>query len=228
MANSIYKSGYVELLDDTEIYVTPLKIKHLRAFLDMFDAIKFSQSDNMTIDILVNCGVIAMRQFRPDINTKEKLEDVMDLDSLYLLLEFAAGIKIKDDGTESVTNQAKEGNTWEDLDLAKLESEAFLLGIWKDYEELETSMSMPELVATLNAKKDSEYQERKFFAAIQGIDLDKQSGKNDEWEKMKAKVFSKGKTADPNDILAYQGATAEKAGFGIGMGINYEDLTKKD
>ena len=118
-------------------------------------------------------------------------------------------------------------NSWEDLDLAKLESEVFLLGIWKDYMELEASLSMPELMATIAVIRDLDYQEKKFLAAIQGVDLDKNSGKQDEWENLKARVFSKGKTSDGNDVLALQGANAQKAGFGIGMGLDYEDLTKK-
>ena len=44
---------------------------------------------------------------------------------------------------------------------------------------------------------------------------------------MKARVFSRGQTSDGNDVLALQGANAQKAGFGIGMGLEYEDLTKK-
>jgi hypothetical protein len=43
---------------------------------------------------------------------------------------------------------------------------------------------------------------------------------------MKARVFSQGKTKDSNDILALQGQNARSAGFGIGMGLDYEDLTK--
>jgi len=50
--------------------------------------------------------------------------------------------------------------------------EVFLLGHWKDYEELESSLSMPELAATLKAMYDSERRRQKFMAAIQGIDLD--------------------------------------------------------
>jgi hypothetical protein len=44
---------------------------------------------------------------------------------------------------------------------------------------------------------------------------------------MKARVFSGGKAKDGNDVLALQGVNAQKAGFGIGMGLGYEDLTKK-
>jgi len=103
-----------------------------------------------------------------------------------------------------------------------------LLGIWKDYEELEESMSMPEIMLTLSQKRELDYEEKKFLAGVQGIDLDEQSGKSEnKWEEMKARVFSGGKAKDSNDILAYQGVNAQKAGFGIGMGIGYEDLTKK-
>lgn len=41
---------------------------------------------------------------------------------------------------------------------------------------------------------------------------------------MKARVFSGGKTDDPNDILSMQGVNAQKAGFGIGMGLSYEKI----
>ena len=113
--------------------------------------------------------------------------------------------------------------------MAKLESEVFLLGIWKDYQELETSLSMPELMSTLSVSRELDYSEKKFLAAIQGVDLDKNSGSEKgqkEWEDMKARVFSKGQTSDSNDVLSLQGVNAQKAGFGIGMGLDYENLIK--
>jgi hypothetical protein len=57
---------------------------------------------------------------------------------------------------------------------------------------------------------------------MQGVDLDKNSGNSNEWEDMKARVFSKGKAENGNDILALQGKNAERVGFGIGMGLDYE------
>ena len=65
------------------------------------------------------------------------------------------------------------------------------------------------------------------MAAIQGVDLDGDKNKNKgqkEWEDMKARVFSGGQTSDSNDVLALQGVNAQKAGFGIGQGLDYEDL----
>jgi len=169
-----------------------------------------------------------MKQYYPAISrTIEDVEDNLDLPGIYQVLEIAAGIKINKDSEEPVKDQAVESkNTWEDLDLAKLESEVFLLGIWKDYQELEISLSMPELLATLESKRELDYAEKKFLAAIQGVDLDKESGSNrgqKEWEDMKARVFSKGATSDSDDVLALQGVNAQKAGFGIGFGLDYED-----
>jgi hypothetical protein len=87
---------------------------------------------------------------------------------------------------------------------------------------------MSELMITLEAVRDLDYSEKKFLAAMQGVDLDAESGKDrgqKEWEDMKARVFSGGQTGDSNDVLSLQGVNAQKAGFGIGMGLDYENLT---
>lgn len=228
MPTEIYKSTVVELIDGTELYITPLKIKFLKLFLDEFENVKVAKNDDEAIDALAKCTVIAMRQYYPQIKTQQQLEDNIDMPTIYEILDFAAGIKINEKSEETVKKQATEsGSTWDELDLAELESEVFLLGIWKDYEELESSMSMPEIVATLKIKRDLDYSQKKFLAAMQGVDLDKQTNKSNAWEDMKARVFSKGKATDSNDILALQGVNATQAGFGIGLGLDYEDLTKK-
>lgn len=227
MASTVYESSFIELVDGTEIYITPLKIKFLREFMVAFEDVKSAKDDMEAISKLSECARIAMKQYYPTIRTVEDLEDSVDLKTIYVILDIAAGIKINQEKDESVKEQATEsGSTWDNLDLASLESEVFLLGIWKDYEELESSLSMPEIIATLGSKRELDYQEKKFLAAIQGIDLDQQSGKQNAWEEMKARVFSKGKATDANDITALQGVNAQRAGFGIGLGLEFEDLTK--
>ena len=228
MPTEIYKSAVVELIDGTELYITPLKIKFLKLFLDEFENVKSAQNDDEAIDALAKCTVIAMRQYYPLIKTQQELEDNIDMPTIYRILDFAAWIKINEKSEEPVKQQATDsGKSWDELDLAELESEVFLLGIWKDYEELESSMSMPEIIATLKIKRDLDYSQKKFLAAMQGVDLDKASGKQDAWQEMKARVFSKGRASNAKDVLALQGANAQKAGFGIGMGLDYEDLTQK-
>jgi hypothetical protein len=231
MATTIYNTQTVHLFDGTELEITPLKIKYLREFMDTFENIKNAKGDDESIAVLVECVRICMKQYCPEISgSVEEVEENIDMPTIYKVLDASAGIKINKKLEQPVKTQAIDsGQTWETLDLAKLESEVFLLGIWKDYQELEKSLSMPELMATLEVSRELDYTEKKFLAAIQGVDLDKNSNKDrgqSEWENMKARVFSKGKTVDGNDILALQGPNASKAGFGIGMGLDYEDLRK--
>lgn len=226
MATKVYDTDIIYLVDDTEIEITPLKIKYLREFLDAFEFVKTAGSDEESIFFLSECARIAMKQYYPKISKSHMdLEDNVDLQTIYKIIDIAAGIKVSPDSEESVKKQAIDsGSSWENLDLAKLEAEVFLIGIWKDYEELEVSLSMPELMTTLEVKRDMDYQDKKFQASIQGIDLDKNSDKSNAWEDMKARVFSKGNAKDSNDILALQGINAQKAGFGIGLGLEYEKI----
>ena len=228
MATKIYDTDIIYLIDGTEIIIAPLKLKYLREFMDAFKFIDLAKDDQESIVALANCARIAMKQYYPSIQTMEELEDSVDLPTIYKILNIAAGISVnKDNKEESVKDQAtKKDSGWDNLDLAAIESEIFLLGAWKDYEDLELSLSMTELFITLSSKRELDYQEKKFLAAIQGVDLDKQTNKNsgNEWEQMKARVFSKGGTTDPNDVLSLQGQNAQRAGFGIGMGLDYKKL----
>ena len=230
MATTIYKSEIIHLFDGTELEIVPLKIKYLREFMQAFENVKVTKNDDEAIAALVECVRVCMKQYYPSISgSVEDVEDSIDMPTVYKVLDVSAGIRINKKSEEPVKDQAVEsGSSWDDLDLAKLESEVFLLGIWKDYHELELSLSMPELMATLEVSRELDYAEKKFMAAIQGVDLDAESGKGkgqQEWEDMKARVFSGGQTSDANDILSFQGPKAQKAGFGIGMGLDYENLT---
>ena len=225
MATKVFNTSDIILLNDKIISCSPLKIKYMREFMDIFVLIENSKNDEESIDILLECCKVCMKQYSPELFLN--LDDHIDLNTLYKIIEIAAGIKFNLTSEVEIKEQSKEKEeSWFDLDLAKLESEVFTLGIWKNYEELELSLSIPELMQTLSSKRELDYEEKKFLAAIQGVDLENNSenGKGQkEWEDMKARVFSGGQTSDGNDVLSLQGPNAAKAGFGIGMGLTYSD-----
>jgi hypothetical protein len=232
MATSIYKTKNIYLFDGTEIEIMPLKIKYLREFMDAFNKIKYAANDDESMMVLTECTRIAMKQYYPQISKSiEDLEDNIDLPTVHVILDVAANIKIdqtmeEDQDIKSKVQKGEAGPSWEEFDLAKIESEVFLLGIWKDYNELEASLSLAEIMAILSSKRELDYQEKKFFASIQGVDLESDGNEErgqKEWENLKARVFSKGATSDSNDVLSLQGQNARSAGFGIGMGLDYED-----
>ena len=235
MATKVFRTSQIVLLNNQVLECSPLKIKYMREFMDIFIGMENSKNDDDSIEILLECSRVCMKQYDPSLCLD--LEEYVDLNALYDIVEIAAGIKIKpqtakeeETPIKEISKNKEKEQGWFDLDLAKLEAEVFILGIWKNYEELEISLSIPELMQTLSSKRDLDYEEKKFLAAIQGVDLDKnnENGKGQkEWEDMKARVFSGGQTSDGNDVLSLQGPNAARAGFGIGMGLDYEDLTKK-
>jgi hypothetical protein len=99
MATSIYEVVEVELLDGSQISMKPLKISLLRDFMKEFQKIsdpKISEDNIKSMDLLLNCAVIAMKQYNPELATKEQLEDIMDLPTVYKVIEVAAGIQLND------------------------------------------------------------------------------------------------------------------------------------
>jgi len=98
--------------------------------------------------------------------------------------------------------------------------EVFLLGNWKNYEELENSLSMPELIQTFKSMQKSESEKRKFLASIQGIDLGQEENESSTtFEDVQRRAL--GITTSANDVVSLQGQFAAQAGFGIGAGLGY-------
>jgi hypothetical protein len=100
MATSVYETSEIELLDGTKIKMRPLKISLLREFMKKFETIaKVADNNDKSMDILIDCVQTAMKQYAPDLATdREKLEDNIDLPSVYKVVEAASGIKFDDEG----------------------------------------------------------------------------------------------------------------------------------
>ena len=99
MATSVYETVEVELIDGTTITMRPLKISLLREFMKEFQKIGDEDiaADNIkSMDLLLDCAVIAMKQYNNEYADKTKLEDVVDLPTIYKIIEVAAGIKLND------------------------------------------------------------------------------------------------------------------------------------
>jgi hypothetical protein len=86
-------------MDGTAITMRPLKITLLREFMKEFQKLndeKISEDNIKSMDLLLNCSVIAMKQYSPEIATKEKLEEIIDLPTIYKVIEVASGVKLND------------------------------------------------------------------------------------------------------------------------------------
>jgi hypothetical protein len=89
-----------------------------------------------------------------------------------------------------------------------------MLGIWKNFEEMEENLSLAELEKLLEAKRDQDFQDKKFTAALKGVNLDEQSnGDAPTFEDVKRRADAK-----------LRGVSEESLAFSeIGIGIEGDD-----
>ncbi len=99
MATKVFETEKVTLFSGKVVSLRPLKISVLREFMKEFDGLGEVMNDNIkSMDVIVNCVAIAMRQFDPELSeNKELLEDELDLQTAYKIIEVGAGIKLNDD-----------------------------------------------------------------------------------------------------------------------------------
>lgn len=98
MATTVNETKKIELIDGTKIEVRPLKISLLKPFMAKFEEIANVATDNTkSMDILMQCVQIAMKQYSPELaDDKDKLEDILDLPTVYKIVEEASGVKLAD------------------------------------------------------------------------------------------------------------------------------------
>ena len=94
MTTTINEAKTIALLDGTEIEIRPLKISLLREFMKSFEKIADNADNNeKTMNLLLECVTIALKQFKPELAEDSKaLEDLLDLPTVYKIVEEASGI----------------------------------------------------------------------------------------------------------------------------------------
>lgn len=129
MATRVYTTEDITLQDGTDVTLKPLAIGRLRRFMDAWREFENVDDDNEGFDVFVNCAGIALEEnykdkfdnLLPSAEQKKKglhlnpeykaeLEQVLDLDSIYKILDVCGGIKLNDpkllEAALQVTNEA--------------------------------------------------------------------------------------------------------------------------
>jgi len=96
MSTTVHAAEKVKLIDGTEITVRPLKISLLRPFMKKFEGVaKVAEDNEKSMTLLVECVQIAMQQYKPELaGDVAKLEDLLDLPTVYKIVEAASGINL--------------------------------------------------------------------------------------------------------------------------------------
>jgi actin-like ATPase involved in cell morphogenesis len=92
MATTVHEGTELTLMDGSKIKVRPLKISLLRPFMKKFEQVAGVAEDNeKSMTLLIECVQIAMEQYNPDLST-----DILDLPTVYKVIEAASGVKLTD------------------------------------------------------------------------------------------------------------------------------------
>ena len=101
MATTVVDVIKVELDNGVKVEAKPLKIKYLREFMARIgdlqgqdDADDLSQAEQL--DILVDCCEIALKQYVKGGIPKDELEELLDMPTIYRIIEGASGIVLDD------------------------------------------------------------------------------------------------------------------------------------
>ena len=107
MAAKTQEKNEISFLDGTTIEVRPLKLSLLKPFMKRFGELATVADDNeKSMDVLVDCVQIALKQYKSDIaEDRENLEEILDLPTVYKIIEVAAGINLGD--TANIVNSIR-------------------------------------------------------------------------------------------------------------------------
>lgn len=107
MAAKTQEKNEISFLDGTTIEVRPLKLSLLKPFMKRFGELATVAEDNeKSMDVLVDCVQIALKQYKADIaEDRENLEEILDLPTVYKIIEVAAGINLGD--TANIVNSIR-------------------------------------------------------------------------------------------------------------------------
>ena len=109
MATQVYKSAEVELQDGTVVLLKPLPIGLLRKFMAAWSAFENVENQDDVLNVYIKCcGISLTNSFKDNFDNtvdvdgelspeyKEYLESVLDIETIYEILDVCGNIKLND------------------------------------------------------------------------------------------------------------------------------------
>lgn len=115
MATRVYNEEEISLQSGDDVVLKPLVVGRLRRFMDAWAKFADVKKDDEGFNVFINCAGIALEEnFKGKFDAlkatpaekekgeylspeyKEFLEDTLDLESIYRILDIAGGIKLND------------------------------------------------------------------------------------------------------------------------------------
>ena len=97
MATTVYDVEEVQLQNGQTAKLKPLSIKELRKFMVAIQKTGESQTEDETLNILIDACAIALERQLPElVADRDAFEDALDVPTMNRILEVCGGIKLDD------------------------------------------------------------------------------------------------------------------------------------
>jgi hypothetical protein len=98
MADTVYTEETIQLQNGEEVVLRPLPIKLLKEFNVKLQEMNKTEIKEETeaLDFLVDLCAICLRSQFPLAKNREQFEEVIDLASIYKILDVCGGVKLND------------------------------------------------------------------------------------------------------------------------------------
>ena len=117
MATTVFNVEEITLGDGSKVTLKPLSIKNLRIFMpkmqewqDYISAEDYPKRDPMGIEqmiLLLEAAVICLADQKPEWKEDpDKAEEVLDMTTIYRVLEVCGGVKLNDENLLKATQEA--------------------------------------------------------------------------------------------------------------------------
>lgn len=93
MADTVYTVEEITLQDGTQVSLRPAVIRVLRKGNKVMEKLTETKNEDEAFDVLVEASVVCLESQIEEFTT-EKAEDVLDLDTIYKILEVCLGVKL--------------------------------------------------------------------------------------------------------------------------------------
>ena len=113
MANTVYDTKEIQLQDGKEVELKPLPLGLLKKLMKAWQEVANSETEDDIFDVYVNCsGICLSKSFKDDFEKtlevdsdgvfhvaddyREHLEDILDMPTIYEILDVCGGLKLND------------------------------------------------------------------------------------------------------------------------------------
>lgn len=111
MATSVYSTEEIELQDGTTVVLKPLNIKTLRSFMTTME--RFGEEDATEeegLEVLLDAAALCLKGQRPEFwdgkKHTEDFEEVVDMPTIYKILDVCGGVKLNDPNLLAMAREA--------------------------------------------------------------------------------------------------------------------------